>query len=249
MLMPDISFSECCISLLTCPFFKSTFLDTRSGLAIGLVAFLSVFVTCFAFGLVGMRRQKQIKMTPADEELLNEEADSAELVKGEDGSFPTFPQLAKITPSDDNLDLENPAQPIPTLTNTGSSELLSLGNANVACDTEDATVQAANQNGSDGIYSVPLPSPSRETTNGDMIANGEDPAAEVGQSEQSDGEDWAAVGATAAILAADDEASCTSSETMDFSPAGAPDKTSNSAPESADKRVSWNDQDDNYELI
>jgi len=227
-------------------------LETSSGLTIGLVAFLSVFVTCFAFGLVGMRRQKQIKMTPADEELLNEEADSAELVKEEDGSFPTFPQLAKITPSDvesDNLDLENPAQPIPTLTNTGSSELLSLGSANVACDTDDATVQAANQNGSDGIYSVPLPSPSRETTNGDMTTNGEDPAVEADQSEQSGGEDWAAVGATAAILAADDEASCTSSETMDFSPAGAPDKTSNSAPESADKRVSWNDQDDNYELI
>ena len=79
---------------------------------------------------------------------------------GEDGSFPTFPQLAKITAPNDTeseVDLENPDLPIPTMTNTTSSELLSVGSADHGCNADDSTVYAANLKDDEGIHCVPLP--------------------------------------------------------------------------------------------
>ena len=122
----------------------------NSGLAIGLVSFLGLFVGCAAFGHIGMRRNKRSKGGD-DDSIINEEADIAELVKGDDGSFPTFPQLAKITPSDDTEDLENP---------TSSSELLNVGSADFGVSADDTTVEAANTKEAEAeiIHSIPLPS-------------------------------------------------------------------------------------------
>ena len=122
----------------------------NSGLAIGLVSFLGLFVGCAAFGHIGMRRNKRSKGGD-DDSIINEEADNAELVKGDDGSFPTFPQLAKITPSDDTEDLENP---------TSSSELLNVESADFGVSADDTTVEAANtkEAEADIIHSIPLPS-------------------------------------------------------------------------------------------
>ena len=123
---------------------------THSGLAIGLVSFLGVFVSCSVLGLTSMRRNKRSRGGD-DDGILNEEADSAELVKGETGAFPTFPQLAKITPSGDTEDLENP---------TGSSELLNVGSTEFGVSADDTTVEAANtkEAETDIIHSIPLPS-------------------------------------------------------------------------------------------
>ena len=123
---------------------------THSGLAIGLVSFLGVFVSCSVLGLTSMRRNKRSRGGD-DDGILNEEADCAELVKGETGAFPTFPQLAKITPSGDTEDLENP---------TGSSELLNVGSTEFGVSADDTTVEAANtkEAETDIIHSIPLPS-------------------------------------------------------------------------------------------
>ena len=94
--------------------------------------------------------------------MFDEEADNADLVKGEDGSFPTFPQLAKITAPNDTeseVDLENPDMPIPTMTNTASSELLSVGSADQGCNADDSTVYASNLKEDEDIHCVPLPPP------------------------------------------------------------------------------------------
>ena len=130
-----------------CPL--QSLLHTHSGLAIGLVSFLGVFVGCAAFGHIGMRRNKRSKGGD-DDSIIDEEADNAELVKGENGSFPSFPQLAKITPSNDTEDLENP---------TSSSELLNVGGAEFGFGADDTTVEAANTKGAepDIIHSIPLP--------------------------------------------------------------------------------------------
>ena len=130
-----------------------------SGLAIGLVSFLGLFVSCFAFGLFGVRHNKQCS---EHDDIFDEEADNADLVKGEDSSFPTFPQLAKITAPNDTeseADLENPDMPIPTMTNTASSELLSVGSADLGCNADDSTVYAANLKEDEEIHCVPLPLP------------------------------------------------------------------------------------------
>ena len=81
-----------------------------------------------------------------DEISFDEEADNADLVKGEDGSFPIFPQLTKITPGDaeSEADLENP------------------GSAGFGCKTDDSTVHAANLKEDDDIHSVPLPFPASD---------------------------------------------------------------------------------------
>jgi len=130
-----------------CPL--QSLLHTHSGLAIGLVSFLGVFVGCAAFGHIGMRRNKRSKGGD-DGSIISEEADNAELVKGENGSFPTFPQLAKITPSNETEDLENP---------TSSSELLNVGSTEFGVSADDTTVEAANIKGAepDIIHSIPLP--------------------------------------------------------------------------------------------
>ena len=97
-----------------------------------------------------MRRNKRSRGGD-DDSIFNEEADSAELVKGETGAFPTFPQLAKITPSGDTEDLENP---------TGSSELLNGGSADFGVSADDTTVEAANIKETESaeiIHSIPLP--------------------------------------------------------------------------------------------
>lgn len=123
---------------------------THSGLAIGLVSFLGVFVSCSVLGLTSMRRNKRSRGGD-DDSIFNEEADSAELVKGETGAFPTFPQLAKITPSGDTEDLENP---------TGSSELLNVESTEFGVSADDTTVEAANTKETESaeiIHSIPLP--------------------------------------------------------------------------------------------
>lgn len=116
---------------------------------------------CFFFGLNGIRRKHN---SERDEIIFDEEADNADLVKGEDGSFPKFPQLAKITPGDteSEADLENPDGPIPTMTNTASSELLNVGSTDFGCNTDDSTVHAANLKEDEDIHSIPLPPPASD---------------------------------------------------------------------------------------
>ena len=116
---------------------------------------------CFIFGLNGIRRKHN---SECDDISFDEEADNADLVKGEDGSFPSFPQLAKITPGDteSGADLENPDVPIPTMTNTASSELLNVGSADFGCNTDDSTVHAANLKEDEDIHSIPLPPPASD---------------------------------------------------------------------------------------
>lgn len=168
---------------------------TLSGLAIGLVSFLGVFVSCFAFGLVGLRRHEKQNSEPDDS--FDEEADNADLVKGEDGSFPNFPQLAKITPSNAELeeDLESPEVPIPTMTNTTSSELLSVASADLGCHADDSTVDAANPKEDEGIHCVPLPPPAlgtylSENDNNDQIPGIQTTGStEFGKQDESDEED------------------------------------------------------------
>ena len=131
-----------------CPL--QSLLHTHSGLAIGLVSFLGVFLSCSVLGLTSMRRSKRSRGED-DDSILNEEADNAELGKGADGSFPTFPQLAKITESADTEDLENP---------TASSELLNVGSTEFGVSADDTTVEASNTKEveTDIIHSIPLPS-------------------------------------------------------------------------------------------
>ena len=117
----------------------------------------------FALGIVGMRRNN--KQRSENNNMFDEEADDADLVKGEDGSFPTFPQLAKITPGDadeSEADLENPEAPAPTMTQTTSSELLSVGSADLECNADDSTIHASNPKEYDDIHAVPLPPPAAE---------------------------------------------------------------------------------------
>lgn len=170
--------TDICIFAYLIPISFTSIIPSHSGLAIGLVSFLGVFVSCFAFGLVGMRRNNKRR---SENNIFDEEADDADLVKGEDGSFPTFPQLAKITPNDKDeseADLENPEAPVPTMTKTASSDLLSVGSADLGCNADDSTVHASNSKECDAILSVPLPPPAAE-------------------------KDWAATGATAAVLASE----------------------------------------------
>ena len=117
---------------------------------------------CFIFGLNGIRRKRN---SECDEISFDEEDDNADLVKGEDGSFPLFPQLAKIAPgaTESEADLENPDIPIPTMTNTASSELLNVGSADFGCNTDDSTVHVANLKEDEDIHCVPLPLPASDS--------------------------------------------------------------------------------------
>ena len=163
-----------------------------------------------------MRRNKRSRGED-DDSILNEEADNAELVKGEDGAFPTFPQLAKITESADTEDLENP---------TCSSELLNVGSTEFGVSADDTTVEAANtkEAETDVIHSIPLPSNTdlasvilAEETGNDEIP----PIKTTGSTEFG----------TPAVL----------------SPPSAPSKTDDNNSwmnTGADERVSWQDQDE-----
>ena len=62
------------------PFSTFFSLCNTSGLAVGLVSFLGVFMGCFIFGLNGIRRKHNSERKDIS---FDEEADNADLVKGE----------------------------------------------------------------------------------------------------------------------------------------------------------------------